>query len=59
MSVTNWDVLSLLQHLRGLGDLGVIMEVMGGRIVTPLSVVRLCGREVLPRGPLTCVEVHT
>jgi hypothetical protein len=32
-------VVSLFQHLKDLGDLGITMEVKGGRVVTPLSAV--------------------
>jgi hypothetical protein len=39
------EVVSLLQHLRDVGDLGVTMGVMGGGVVTPLSAIRLCGRK--------------
>jgi hypothetical protein len=35
---------SLLHHLRVQGDFGVTMGVIGGGMVTPLSVVRACGR---------------
>jgi hypothetical protein len=51
-------VVSQLQHLRDPGDLGVTMEVIGGGVVTPLGVVRQCGRKVPLRGPWTCMEVR-
>jgi hypothetical protein len=44
-------VISILQHLRDSGDLGVTMEVMDPGMVTPLSVVRPSGRGVPRRGP--------
>jgi hypothetical protein len=44
-------VVSLLQHQRNRVTFAVTMGVKGGGVVTPLSVVRLCGRGVLPRGP--------
>jgi hypothetical protein len=34
-------------------DLGVTMRVTSGRVIIPLSVVRSCGREVLPKGHWT------
>lgn len=45
------EVVSLFQHLKDLGDLGVTMGITGGGVVTPLSAVRLCEREVSSRGP--------
>jgi hypothetical protein len=44
-------VVSLFQHLKNPGDLGFVMEVTGGMIVTPLNVVRSCGKGVPPRRP--------
>jgi hypothetical protein len=44
-------VVSLLQHLKDPSDLGVTMGVKGGGVVTPLSAVRSCRKEVPPRGP--------
>jgi hypothetical protein len=49
-------VVSSLQHLRDPNDpndLGVIVEVTGGEVVTPLNAIRPCGKEVPPRGPWT------
>jgi hypothetical protein len=37
-------VMFLLQYLRDLGNLGVTIGVLGGRVVIPLSAVRPCGR---------------
>jgi hypothetical protein len=45
-----WAV-SLLQHLRDSADLEVTMEVTSGVVVTVLSVVRPCEKEVLVKGP--------
>jgi hypothetical protein len=59
MNDTKKGVVSLLQHLRDLDDLGVSMEVTSGGMMTPLSPVRLFGRELLPRGPWTCLEVRS
>jgi hypothetical protein len=44
-------VVSLLQHVRDLFDLGVTMGVKGGGVVIPLSAVKPCRREVPPRRP--------
>jgi hypothetical protein len=52
-------VVFLLQYLRDPDDLGIIMEVTGGGVVTLLSVIRLCRRRVPSIGPLTCMEVRT
>jgi hypothetical protein len=46
---------SLLQHLKDPGDLGV----MDGGMMIPLSAIRPCGRKVPPRGPWICMEVCT
>jgi hypothetical protein len=46
-------VMSSLQYQRDPGDLGAIMGVIGGGVVTLLSVDRPCGREVPPRKPWT------
>jgi hypothetical protein len=51
-------VVSLLQHLRDLDDLGVTMGVTGGGVVTLLNIVRLCGRSATRR-PWICMEIHT
>jgi hypothetical protein len=52
-------VVTLLQHLKDLGDLGVSVGIKGDGVVTPQSAIRPCGREVPPRGPWTCLEVRT
>jgi hypothetical protein len=44
-------VVSLLQHLKDLGDLEVTMAIKDGRVVMPLNVVRPYGRAMPPKGP--------
>jgi hypothetical protein len=46
-------LVSSLQHLKYLGDLGNTIEVIDGGVVTPLSAIRPCGRKVPLRGPWT------
>jgi hypothetical protein len=45
------EVVSLLKHLKDLGDLGVTMEVPSGGLVTLQSTISPYGMEVASRGP--------
>jgi hypothetical protein len=55
--VISKGMVSQLQHLGDLSDLGFTMGVKGGGAVTPLSAVRPCGRGMPPKGLWTCLEV--
>lgn len=42
------EVMSLLQHLKDFGALGITIGITGGGVVAPLCMVRPHRKEVLP-----------